>query len=860
MKFKKVISILLTAVLLFSFHTGTIRAEEEISRLVLSKNELSMEIGDIQSLTATAVYVSGRTEDVTVKTDWTSGTPSVASIYAGTISAKSEGTAVITATYMGKTVIVNVSVHKKIKNLSKNKQSIAIRTGVREQIQLTALYTDGTQEDITNKADWSVDNEAVATVLNGLVTGQGSGTATVTAKYGNQVTEIPVSVEIVNRLDPSKTQVSLLLKGTEKVELLATFPDGTVEDVAEKAEWSTDKADVADALKGVITAYGPGVATITAKYGTKTASIKVDVDTTRKLEIDKQSVFMHVNSSEQLKLTATYANGATEDITAKAQWSSSNESVAYAKEGTVQAYSSGEAVITAKYGDKSVQVYVDVEVPRRLEASKDYVSLRAGDTEPLILKATYADGTTKEVTNQAQWSSSNESVAYASAGKIMAFASGETKITASYGGKTVTITVDVDIPLKLTASKESVSLQVGDGQQVNVTAVYSDGREENVTESAEWTTGSPEIAGVRKGFVTGVGTGAATITAKYGTRSVTIPVSVGVVQKLTADKTKLVLSKGGSATVKLTAAYTDGTTKDVTTLAAWTTADANVAEVDSGTVTAAGSGQTKITAAFENKTVTVPVEVDWAQSLKADLKIAVLGINESKQITLTATDSEGNSKNVTGEAEWRSSSPAVADVSEGLVTGYSRGKATISAKYGGKTITIPAEVEILQKLEANKRFIQLKTGSEVQITLTATYSNGSTKNVTQDAEWKTGSFKVADVEKGLVVGTGYGKTTITAKYGGKTVSIPVESDQLKYLKTNAVLLEMKKGETKQVTAIATYTDNTEQDVTVRALWTTSKLLVADVKDGLIQAHSPGKATITVTYAGKKTQVVVTVAK
>jgi hypothetical protein len=83
-------------------------------------------------------------------------------------------------------------------------------------------------------------------------------------------------------------------------------------------------------------------------------------------------------------------------------------------------------------------------------------------------------------------------------------------------------------------------------------------------------------------------------------------------------------------------------------------------------------------------------------------------------------------------------------------------------------------------------------------------------------------------------------------------------DVLKYLKTDVVQLVMNKGETKQVKAVATYMDGTEQDVTKPALWTTSRLLVADVKDGIIKATGSGKAIITVTYGNKSTKIVVNV--
>ncbi|UIO43849.1 Ig-like domain-containing protein [Brevibacillus brevis] len=842
-------------------NAGVGLAADEISRLVLSKNEVTLENGDSTNLTATAIYVSGKTEDVTVKTEWTTQDANIATVYAGQIAAKSVGKSTITATYMGKPVVVGVTVTKKVKALTTEDQTLNVRIGSTENVKLTAVYSDGTTEDVTTKADWSIDNPAIATVVNGAIKGLNSGSGTVTAKFGSQSTTISVNVEIAHRLEPSKNQISLLLNGEEKIKLKAIFPDGSVtEDVSDKAEWSSDNTAVADALKGTIKAYGAGTATITAKYGTKTATIKVDVDTTQKLELNKQNIFMNVGKEEDIELKATYANnGGSTVVNDKAEWSSDREDIAYYSNGKIHAVKSGEAVITAKYGNKSVQVRVDVEVPRSLYIVPAYLTMKSGKTEDVIVNASFANGKSEDVTSKVEWSSDNADVVFANGKTVSAYKAGTANVTAKYGGKTATLVVDVDVPQNLTADITTVAIPVGGAKQVTVKASYpGGGSAEDITQKVVWSSSAPNVASVRQGLITGVSTGSATVTATYGTRTVNISVSVGVMQTLTVDKKKIVLANGKSETVKLTAAYADGTNKDVTDTATWSTASAAVAEVMNGKITATGAGKTTVTGTFDGKSVSIAVEVDQATNLSVDPRMLILNVNESKDIKLSATNSAGNSDNVTSDAEWSSSSLKVADVVNGRVTGLSNGRATITAKYGGKSISIPVEVGIVSKLEADKRFVSTKSNSNVQVTLTATFSDGRTMDVTNLADWKTSNYKVADVTKGLVSGRAYGKTTVTARYNDKSVSIPVDVDMLKYLKTDVVQLVMNKGETKQVSAIATYMDGSEQNVSKPALWTTTRLLVADVKDGVIKATGSGKATIYVQYGGKKTPIVVTV--
>ncbi|MEC0268803.1 Ig-like domain-containing protein [Paenibacillus anseongense] len=843
-----------------SLIAGNAFAADEISKLVLNKNELALQVGDTANLTATAIFVSGSTENATVKTDWNSGTTDVASVYAGVVTAKKEGKAVITATYMGKTEIVNVTVSKKVKSLTTDKRSLELRLNGTDQLLITAYYDDGTSEDVTSKADYTVDTSSIVTVTNGLVKGQNPGSANVTIKYMNQSLTVPVDVEVVRRIDAESSTVSLLLNGTADIKIKATYPNGDMADVSEKVVWTTDKPNVADAIKGKVTGYSVGTANLTATYGTKSTTITVDVDSTLKLELDKQNLLLKKDATGVLKLTATYADGKTEDITDRAEWASSDEEIVQVSKGKLSAIAIGEAKIYAKYGDKSVVANVDVEVPRRLVVDTDLVSLQTGQEQQLVLHATYADGTSAVVTDSADWSVDDENVAFVIKGKITTYKPGIATVTAKYGGKTTTTKVEVDIPTIIKPSKKTVNLQIGGSDKITLMASFKDGREVDVTNKAEWTTSSKDVAEAQNGEIFGLATGAATITAKYGTRTAVIQVSVGVLKSLTVSQEKLIMKKGDTVNLKAEALYTDETKKDVTSDVIWTSSNAKTATVDGGVVKAIASGEATLTAQLDSKTVTIPVQIDMASDLTANVANLVFDMNETRTIVLTATDSSGASRTVTNDAEWKTSNNAIVSVSKGVVTPVSRGKATITATYGGKSVSIPVEIGVVAGLTADKTFIVTKRGEQVQIKLTATLSNGTTKDVTESATWKVSAYKLGTVTNGLFTPTASGKTTITGSFGGKMVAIPVEIDSLKYLKTDVVKVELKEGSTANIKALATYTDGSEEDVTKPALWTSSNIMIADVKDGIIKATGKGTARITVTYSNMRTTVQVTVTK
>ncbi|OME86064.1 hypothetical protein BK120_08725 [Paenibacillus sp. FSL A5-0031] len=86
-----------------------------------------------------------------------------------------------------------------------------------------------------------------------------------------------------------------------------------------------------------------------------------------------------------------------------------------------------------------------------------------------------------------------------------------------------------------------------------------------------------------------------------------------------------------------------------------------------------------------------------------------------------------------------------------------------------------AEVQQLFTLSLNKPSYSLTVGDTHQTVVTSTYSeSGVVKDVTSLAVFTTEDWKIATVDnKGMVTGVGEGSTTLSATYGGKTVTAQV---------------------------------------------------------------------------------------
>jgi len=72
--------------------------------------------------------------------------------------------------------------------------SASIEKGQTQQFTATAVYSDGSKQDVTGQAAWSSSDPAVATVAAGLATGVGAGSATIQAAYEGSVGQASLTV------------------------------------------------------------------------------------------------------------------------------------------------------------------------------------------------------------------------------------------------------------------------------------------------------------------------------------------------------------------------------------------------------------------------------------------------------------------------------------------------------------------------------------------------------------------------------------------------------------------------------------------------------------------------------------------
>jgi hypothetical protein len=155
-----------------------------------------------------------------------------------------------------------------------------------------------------------------------------------------------------------------------------------------------------------------------------------------------------------------------------------------------------------------------------------------------------------------------------------------------------------------------------------------------------------------------------------------------------------------------------------------------------------------------------------------------LSVGQNSQLAAIAHFSDGSSQNVTSAASWSSATPSVATVLAGLVHAVAPGAAPITATYNGQNATVTVNVTGSTTPVVNSLTVTgtspMTVGQQAQYTAIANMSDGSSPNVTSQAQWTSTNPSVATVGgNGVVTAVAQGTTTITATYQGQTGFVPL---------------------------------------------------------------------------------------
>lgn len=515
-------------------------------------------------------------------------------------------------------------------------------------------------------------------------------------------------------------------------------------------------------------------------YQTTVVEISETLQISR-LTVSPKTAASLIGETQQFTATAVFSNGQGVDVTPVATWVSSNPVVATVTDGDATGVTPGTTAITATLGIQSDTAQFTVGITD-LSISPVVATVEVGNSQRYTATATFSDGSTRDVSDGVDWSVGSASKAAVDKGTVVGLADGATTVTASLEGQRATALLNVTSTVSIASiavTPDTATIAPNATQAFTAMATYTDGTIADVTQSVAWTTSNPNVADIDvSGVAIGIAAGGpVTITASLGATSGTAQLTVAggaTLTSITVTPANPSILVQTSQAFTATATYSDTTQRDVTTQVNWTSANTAVAEIDDTGVALGlqAGGPIVISATLGGATgtanliVTTPVTL---VGIAVTPDPATILVNNAQGFTATATFSDASTADVTSQATWTSSNPAVAPIDElGLAQGLARGTATITATLAAfsDSATLNVVKPSIVSLTVTPLSAIRQVGDPQGFTASATLSDGSTDDVTLQVAWSSAIPAIAIIDEvGSALGLSPGTTLIGATLG-----------------------------------------------------------------------------------------------
>ena len=577
---------------------------------------------------------------------------------------------------------------------------------------------------------------------------------------------------------------------------LGTYSNNTTRDLTMTATWNSSSTSVATiAPGGSATTLTPGSTTITATVNrvVGTAALTVTAPVLQSIAVTPANASVPVGTLTQFTATGTYSDKSAQDLTATATWTSSNTAVATISAGglvTARTISNTAITITATSSDGTVSGNTPLSV---VAATLNSIVISGGPTITIANGTSYQftalgfynDGSKRNITAKATWSSSSTTVATIAptTGRSQSVGGGATTITATLGSVNGTATLDVTTATvaSIVVAPSSTTIAPLTAQPFTAIGIFSDTSTQNITHDVVWTSSNTAAASISNasgsiGVATGVASGSTTISAAFGgvTGSSPLNVSSATLTSITVTPASAGLAPGSTLSLQAIGNFSDGTTQHVETVAGWTSSAATVATVSGiGIVTGVSNGSVTITCLLGGVSNTASLTVEAVTAITISPGNGSVAEGTSINLKATGTLADGTTQNLTNSALWTSSNPSLVTVSNaggsfGLATGNAPGTATVTAAFSGLVGVAPLTVTnaTLSSITIKPANPNIALGARQQFGATGTFSDGTQENLIGQVAWSSSDLTVAIIDNtGAISTTGTGTTTIGAALG-----------------------------------------------------------------------------------------------
>ncbi|GIU41735.1 hypothetical protein TUM4438_06690 [Shewanella sairae] len=854
-------------------------------------------VGNTQQYRLFGIFSDGSNKELTYVASWQSASLAVATVdKSGLAQSYQQGKSQIKASYIGLSAIAELTVtDAEVTSLQVSPANLSVPLGTTGQYRADAFYSDGHTSDVTHLATWSVSDPSLVNIA---ATGSSAGFAEATAigmtkvqaEYARISDKVDVTVTdaILEKLVISPAYSRIAAGLTQAYQATGVFSDGNSKPLTDVVSWNSSDSDIAtlDRL-GVAQSYQAGNVEVSANYIGLQATAELDVTDAQLdyIKVTPSLISVPITTEGQFTARAFYTDNRSEDITKVATWRSGDEGIVHIATGAptpgfASAVGLGQTGLTVQYTTATDTAVVKVTPAELVEltVSPADASVAAGLDQAYQAYARFSDGSSKEVTLESSWQSSETDIATIdSQGVAHTLVSGRTEIQASYKSLKAKASLFVNEPslVDLQVTPVSSTININESQQYIARAFYSDGYSNDASTAATWSLADDSIAhivpsGFSAGRVSGDAQGQTTVTARYYGIEAQAQVIVSDFEYLGVDvepaDTHVIVNK--TTQLQAFAVYRNSsgaiTRKEVTNISDWRSGDASKVSIDSnGVAYGIEAGATDTFAIYQGVQGQGRINVLDSELLSLTITPDNLSapIGTKGRYKATASYIDRPAEDVTELATWSSSQTDVVHIvtsgSEGgVATARAVGTSEITAQFDGAIDSVSAQVTAaaIERIEITPRVDTVFAENTQQFYANAYFSDGNVVDITLDADWKsddpyTVSIQTGNSRAGEAMGTGQdGAATISASYNGYSDSLllNVEPNVAESIEIIPNVLTLKNGDYQVVQVMVTYSNGDVFDYAKYVNWSSTDNSIAYGNREVINATGVGIATVTAT--------------
>ena len=625
-----------------SFFTTSI-LQATMDSLILSDKSISIHEKTFQQFSARAHFSDGTDEDITHDVSWSTTAPQIAQIDTDALMfADQFGRCSIEAKVGAFSANIAVNV---LQSSPRNLKIILPKDTPRYFTEhnnsissygcfkLLVDFDDGLRQLLDRGVRWKSSDTALLSIdENGCYKTLNAGKLAIKAEYMDNSTQSPLHVketEIVSLKVYSP--ISMLQEGlSASLESIAIDKNSQQHKVTKESFWYSSNQEIVSVENtkkdsGLVLARKTGVSTIKTHFASLSASMDIIVGSPA---LKALKIIPDINESvpkgyiQNLKVYAYYIDGSTQEITQSVLFASEQEQVATVSnelqtKGELKALEKGETLISASYGSVIAEFLLKVTQPEVVSLIVDapQTVVKRSDEMKIKAYAIYTDGRKREFTDVVQWSLYPSYIATISQyGNFYALNVGRVNVTARYEDIYASESITVVEPkiISILIQERANKVDVNKSISLRLYADYEDGRRDEITHKADWSSLDSNKASVKDGVVTGISVGDVKIKAFYKGFADALTITVFASEQNLSIRTdnNTTLSAGEDRQFYSVLTYSDGSEENVSHIATWQSSDETIVTVSSqGVFHAVAAGVATITSSYHNFSDTMDITV-----------------------------------------------------------------------------------------------------------------------------------------------------------------------------------------------------------------------------------------------------------